>query len=106
MRYNIYAGLGGSFGGATYQGTGDFSSRESAEEMAYQYAVEEYEMYEGYHGILDWYDVAENNNLDPDDENNESEIDELYNEEKESWMEYYAILTEEDDLEDEEMFEL
>ena len=106
MKYNIYAGLGGSFGGATYRGTGDFSSRESAEEMAYQYAVEEYEMYEGYHGILDWYDVAENNNLDPDDENNKSEIDELYNEEKESWMEYYAVLTKEDDLEDEEMFEL
>ena len=35
MKYNIYAGLGGSFGGATYQGTGDFKSREAAEEMAY-----------------------------------------------------------------------
>lgn len=106
MRYNIYAGLGGSFGGATYQGTGDFKSRESAEQAAYEAAVEEYEMYEGSHGILDWNDVAENNNLDPDDESNESEIDELYNEEKESWMEYYVVLTEEDDLEGGEMFEL
>jgi len=73
MRYNIYAGLGGSFGGATYQGTGDFNSIESAEEMAYQCAVEEYE------------------------------ITEMYNDEKESWMEYYVRLTEEDDLEDEEI---
>ena len=78
MKYNIYAGLGGSFGGATYRGTGDFKSRETAEQAAYEAAVEEYEMYEGSHGILDWNDVAENNNLDPDDENNESEIDEFY----------------------------
>lgn len=106
MKCNIYAGLGGGFGGATYRGTGDFSSIESAEKMAYQYAVEEYEMYEGYHGILDWYDVAETNNLDPDDENDELEINALYDDAKESWMEYYVVLTEEDDLEDEEMFEL
>lgn len=106
MKYNIYAGLRGSFGGATYQGTGDFESREAAEQAAYEAAVEEYEMYEGLHGILDWGEVAENNNLDPDDESNASEIDELYNEEKESWMEYYAVLTEEDDLEEEEMCEL
>ena len=78
MKYNIYAGLGGSFGGATYQGTGDFESREAAEQAAYEAAVEEYEMYEGLHGILDWCEVAENNNLDPDDESNASEIDELY----------------------------
>lgn len=106
MKYNIYAGLGGSFGGATYQGTGDFKSRESAEQAAYEAAVEEYEMYEGYHGILDWYGVAETNNLDPDDENNEGEINELYNEEKESWMEYYVVLTEEDDLKEDEILEL
>lgn len=106
MKYNIYAGLGGSFGGATYQGTGDFKSREAAEQAAYEAAVEEYEMYEGYHGILDWYDVAEEEGLDPNDEDNYPEIDELYNEEKESWMEYYAVLTEEDDLEGEEMCEL
>lgn len=106
MKYNIYAGLGGSFGGATYQGTGDFKSREAAEQAAYEAAVEEYEMYEGSHGILDWYDVAEEEGLDPNDEDNYPEIDELYNEEKESWMEYYAVSTEEDDLEGEEMCEL
>lgn len=107
MKYNIYAGLGGSFGGATYRGTGDFKSKEAAEQAAYEAAVEEYEMYEGLHGILDWYEVAENNNLDPEDENDESEIDELYNEEKESWMEYYAVLTEEDtEITEEELYEL
>jgi hypothetical protein len=106
MKYNIYAGLGGSFGGATYQGTGEFKSEEDASEVAYDIAREEYESYEGYHGILDWHDIAEANDLDPDDEDNYDEISELYNEEVESWIEYYAVLTEEDDLEEEEMCEL
>ena len=104
MKYNIYAGLGGSFGGATYRGTGDFSSRESAEEMAYQYAVEEYEMYEGSHGIRSWEDIADEEGLDYEED--EYEINEMYEDEKESWMEYYVRLTEKDDLEGEEITEL
>lgn len=104
MKYNIYAGLGGGFGGATYQGTGDFSSRESAEEMAYQYAVEEYEMYEGSHGIRSWTDIADEEGLDYEED--EDEINEIYEYEKESWMEYYVRLTEEDDLKGEEILEL
>ena len=104
MKYNIYAGLGGSFGGATYRGTGDFKSREAAEEMAYQHAVEEYEMYEGSHGIRSWADIADEECLDYEED--EYEINEIYEDEKESWMEYYVVLTEEDDLEGEEMFEL
>lgn len=104
MKYNIYAGLGGGFGGATYKGTGDFSSRESAEEMAYQYAVEEYEMYEGLHGIRSWTDIADEECLDYEED--EYKINEMYEDEKESWMEYYVVLTEEDDLEEEEMCEL
>ena len=104
MKYNIYAGLGGSFGGATYQGTGDFSSIEYAEEMAYQFAVEEYEMYEGYHGIRSWTDIADEEGLDYEED--EDEINEIYEDERGSWMEYYAVLTEEDTLEEEDMFEL
>lgn len=104
MKYNIYAGLGGSLGGATYQGTGDFSSRDSAEEMAYQYAVEEYEMYEGSHGIRSWIDIADEEGLDYEED--EYEINEMYEDEKESWMEYYVRLTEEDDLEGEEIIEI
>lgn len=104
MKYNIYAGLGGGFGGATYRGTGNFSSRESAEEMAYQYAIEEYETYEGFHGIRSWADIADEECLDYEED--EYEINEMYEDERESWMEYYVVPTEEDDLEDEEMFEL
>ena len=104
MKYNIYAGLGGSFGGATYQGTGDFSSLASAEEMAYQCAVEEYEMWEGTHGIRSWADIADEECLDYEED--EYEINEMYEDEKESWMTYYAVLTEEDTLKEEDMFEL
>ena len=106
-KYNIYAGLGGGFGGAKYSGSGEFESEEDASEVAYDIACEEYESYEGYHGILDWHDVAEANDLDPDDEDNYDAILELYNEERESWIEYYAVLTEEDtETTEEELYEL
>ena len=94
MKYNIYAGLGGSMGGPTYVGTGEFKDEDSATNYAYAMAVEEYQSYEGYHGILDWYDVAEQEELDPEED--EKTIDAMYQEEVESWIEYYAILFEED----------
>lgn len=105
MKYNIYAGLGGSFGGAQYHCTGDFNDEDEATQYAFELAVEEYESYEGHYGIKSWYDIAEEVELNPDDPDNEEEIDDLYNEERESWIEYYAILFEEDDL-DEEIVEI
>lgn len=52
MRYKIYAGLSGGFGGATYQMTEDYASMEDALEDAYALAVEEYQSYEGCHGLM------------------------------------------------------
>ena len=95
MKYNIYAGLGGGFGGPTYQGTGEFNDEDSATDYAYEMAIEEYQSYEGYHGILDWHDVAEQEELDP--EENEEAIDAAYREEIESWIEYYAVPFDEDE---------
>lgn len=54
MKYKIYAGLGGSFGGATYQYIDDFSTEEDALDTAYLLAVQEYESYEGLHGLPSW----------------------------------------------------
>ena len=105
MKYNIYAGLEGSFGGAQYRGTGEFENFDDAEDYAYRTAIKDYESFEGYHGILSWHDVAQENELDPDNPDNEEEINELYYLEKEDWINYYAILFEEDDL-DEEIIEL
>lgn len=49
MKYNIYAGLGGGFGGARLVAEAEeFENQAAAEEYAYEYAIEEYQSYEGY----------------------------------------------------------
>lgn len=97
-KYNIYAGLGGSFGGAQYQYTIEAKSKEGAEDIAYNEAVEIYQDFEGTHGIMDWDDCAISLEIDPytEDDNLIAEVDELYNEEMENWIKYYAILTSKD----------
>ena len=103
--YNIYAGLSGGFGGATYRGTGEFKSHADAEEEAYLLAIEEYESYEGYHGIMSWHDVADENGLDIFEDS--AEIDDLYSDEREDWLDYYAVLASEDeDTPEDERFEI
>ena len=52
MKYNIYAGLGGSFGGLRYKGTIDLENHFLATEYARTLAIEEYEAYEGLYGIV------------------------------------------------------
>ena len=94
-KYNIYAGLGGGFGGATYKFTTEANSLEEAEDIAYQEAVEEYEEYEGFYGLKTWIDCAEELGVDIEEEDS-NDVDDLYNNEIESWIEYYAVLTSED----------
>ena len=105
MLYNVYAGLGGGFGGATYQGTGDFPNEEQAAQEAYRIAREEYESYEGLHGILGFEEVADENDLDLEED--DDLIRELYEDEVESWIEYWAVLADEDeDVTEEERCDL
>lgn len=97
--YNIYAGLGGGFGGAKYQYTSLYESPEKAEEEAYEVASEEYESYGGYHGLLTYEEALETAmeaNPGKSEEELQEYIDELFEEDKESWIEYYAVLTSED----------
>lgn len=91
MKYKIYAGLGGSFGGANYQSTHEFTTEDEAYNYAYNLAVEEYQSYEGCHGILSWDDCREDL-LDsyPDIEIDNEDVDDRYQEEVESWIEYYV----------------
>lgn len=86
MKYRIYAGLGGSFGGATYQMTEDYTSIDEALEDAYNLSVEEYQSYEGMHGIMSWENCREESGFDYDDES----VDSRYQEELESWLSYYV----------------
>ena len=89
-KYNIYAGLGGSFGGASFITTEECKDETAAFKYAYDCAVEIYESYVGYHGLRTVEDIME------EDEVDESEAIEIYQEEMEDWLEYYAILTSED----------
>ena len=99
MKYNLYAGLSGGFGGANLVFKGaEYNDIEEATKAAYEYAVEEYQSYEGYHGLTSYDDIKENPEDYGLDEDSEAEdIDEVYTEEVESWIEYYAIPTAEDD---------
>jgi hypothetical protein len=96
MKYNIYAGLGGSFGGASFEGIYEFTSIEEAERAAYNMAFEEYESYGGMHGLLDWdgvrEDLEESGFLDDTISENEIEdiINNRYIEWVESWLDYYV----------------
>ena len=57
--FKIYAGLSGGFGGANYHGTYEYESIDDALKEAYLLAEEEYQSYEGCHGILSYADCEE-----------------------------------------------
>ena len=99
MKYDLYAGLGGRFGGANliFKGV-EYDNIEEATKAAYEYAVEEYQSYEGYHGLTSYNDIKENpKDYGLDKYPEPEDVDEVYTEEVENWIEYYAIPTAEDD---------
>lgn len=96
MKYNIYAGLKGAFGPPTYCGTLDFSDEVDAENFAYKLALDDYQHYEGNCGIKSWNQIAEEEGLDP--LSDQEQIDILYENELEEWLNYYVIPTDEDNI--------
>ena len=88
MKYAIFAGLSGGFGGATFQCVDDFDSEDEALKAAYDKAVEEYESYEGCHGLMDWEDVRDDLRESWGEEPSEDDVGERYLEEVESWLDY------------------
>lgn len=89
MKYKIYAGLSGGFGGATYQMTEDYASKDEAMQEAYELAVEQYQSYEGCHGILSWEDCKQDL-IDSGFEHYDEAVDEHYSEEIEAWIDYWV----------------
>lgn len=82
--YIIGWGLSGGFGGIrNYEVIRD-SSIEEAEKEAYQRSLEEYERYSGYHGLRSIDDIMEEDNVSSE------EAEEIYNEEREGWLDYIA----------------
>ena len=82
--FEIYAGLGGGFGGPEYQITEEFECESDAEEYACQLAQDVYYSYEGLHGILDIEEIMECN------ECSEEDAYEIQKYDIDSWIEYYV----------------
>ena len=98
--YKIYAGLGGGFGGAEYKGTFEFKTEEEAMQEAYECAIDDYESYAGYHGILDWEECKQDC-IDSGWGDDDATVNDRYQEEIESWINYYVDLaTGPDDVEE------
>lgn len=108
-QYNIYAGLNGSFGGASYQYTTLADSFEEAEYEAFEAACDKFESMASLHDIGDEEacieEYCQDNGLERDelDEEDLKIIDETYLEERDSWLDYRAVLTEEDDIDEDDL---
>ncbi len=96
-KFKIYAGVIGRFGGASYQCTIEAKNTQDAIRFAYQLAEEEYQSYEGSHGIMSWEDCEEElRNLgiignDMSQNEIEDMVDSYYLSQIESQTEYSAI---------------
>ena len=91
-KYKIYAGLGGSFGGATLQEVSEFKSESAAYEYAYELACQEYESYEGLYGLADLDTIAEypeDYGLDKGEADEEC-LWEAYVEARYGWLNYWV----------------
>jgi hypothetical protein len=82
--YIIGWGLSGGFGGIRDYEVIMADSLEEADKEAYQRAIQEYEQYEGMHGLRSVDDIMEEDEVDYD------EAEEIYNEEREGWIDYSA----------------
>jgi hypothetical protein len=87
--YRLYVSSVG--GGTICEGPFKFISKDIATQAAYDIAVEDYESFEGLHGIPDVGDIMEDKegyNLSEDA--SEDECWEVYYEQRESWLSYWA----------------
>ena len=82
--YKIYAGLSGGFGGAQYICTEEFDTRDCAESYAFESACEIYDSYEGLYGLRPVDDIIAEDDVD------EERALEIYQEERDSWIDYYV----------------
>lgn len=82
MLFKIHYGLGGGFGGAINHETLDFEDAEDAELYAWKAACEEYEQYDGMHGLQTVEEIMEEENVP------ELDAQEMWEEHRESWLDY------------------
>lgn len=80
-KWKIYAG---SLNEARYMQTFE-GTEEEATEVAWEYACEDFESYAGLHGTRDITDIMEEENVEWE------EAEGIFNDERESWLDYYVI---------------
>ena len=103
-KFKIYVGLGGGFGGDEYKYTEEFDTEECAQEQAYYDACEEYDSMAGLHGLRSWKEceqeaMEEFDNFSAADQSELEELtDQIYQEERESWLDYHVEEVSDDDV--------
>ena len=93
MKFWIRYGLSGGFGGCGDWEEIDATDEDEANTEAWHRACEEYESYEGMHGLRTIEDIMEEDELDED------EAEDHWREERESWIEYEVSATKPEDFE-------
>lgn len=83
-KFLIGYGLSGGFGGIINHTIEECETEQEAWDIAYEYAKEYYEGYEGMYGLRSVSDIME------DDGVSEEEAEEIWMEEREGWLDYEA----------------
>ena len=83
--YIIGYGLAGGFGGARNFEVIQVDSQEEADNWAWESACEEYDRYAGSNGLREIGEIMEEEGIEDEDE-----ASEVYNEEREGWLDYSA----------------
>ena len=83
-KFEIRYGLGGGFGGAGDWEEIEADSLDDAINQAYEYACQEYDQYDGLHGLLTINDIMEEEGCDYD------YAEQVWMDDRESWIEYEA----------------
>ena len=84
MKFLVMYALGGGFGG-TEMVDGEileFDSFVEAEDYAFEMACQEYDSYAGLYGLRDINEIMEEEEVDED------EAESIYNNDRESWVDY------------------
>lgn len=99
MAWYIKSALNGGFGGTKYCDweLTDAENEQDAESWAFEAACECYESYGGMHGLFN-----EDEARDEDPNLTDEDIEEMYNEDRESWLEYEAKWFDTDPKEEQE----
>jgi hypothetical protein len=78
-------GLAGGFGGIQYYIVAEAKDLADAEDQAYSLACEYYDGYAGSNGLRDTAEIMEEDGIETEDE-----AQQVYNDERESWLDYTA----------------